>query len=280
MPAFQRAFTALNKSNVVVYPVDVQGLPMDDMWDITMPSSLYIHPELSHLGPTILADRRGEDRDGMKELAHRTGGKTCTAGNNVSFCLQQALAESSDYYLLGFYISQQKRKTGWHKLKVNLIADRGEVRARNSYYLHPLGEPPRVEQEEDLRSAISASVDYTGILFDVQAGTRPDTGKAPIVFKVSVPSTSILMLPGEDKLSFDVISIPLGKNGSPIGKQSRMVKIDMNPQTAQKALQIGWSLTNSISDDGSPTAVKIVIRDNGTGRIGSVTFPVEAKAGS
>ena len=275
LPAFQRAFTALSKSNVVVYPVDVEGLPMDDMWDVTMPSSLYIHPELSHLSPTILPDRAAENRDGMKELAHRTGGKTCTAGNNVSFCLEQALAESSDYYLLAFYVSQQKRKTGWHKLKVNLNVDHGEVRSRNTYYLRPLGVPPQREQEEDLRGAISASVDYTGILFNVQPGTRPDGATAPIMFKVSVPSTSILMLPGEDKLSFDVISIPLSKNGAPVGKQWRIVKLEMNPETAQKALEKGWSLINTLSADGSLTAVKVVIRDNGTGRIGSVTFPVE-----
>lgn len=274
LAAFQRAFTALNKSNVVVYPVDVEGLPMDDMWDVSMPSSLYIHPELSHMSPTILPDRAAENRDGMKELAHRTGGKTCTAGNNVSLCLQQALAESSDYYLLGFYISQQKRKTGWHKLKVNVNSDYGEVRSRNTYYLRPLGIPPQREQEEDLRGAISASVDYTGILFTVQPGTRSDGGKAPIAFKVTVPPTSILMLPGEDKLSFDIISIPLSKNGTPMGKQWRIVKLEMNPETAQKALEKGWNLFNSLSDDGAPTAVKVVIRDNGTGRIGSVTFPV------
>ncbi len=279
LPAFQRAFTALNKSNVVVYPVDVQGLPMDDMWDVTMPSSLFIHPEFSHMSPNLIPDRSAEDRDGMKELAHRTGGRTCTAGNNVSFCLQEALTESSDYYLLAFYVSQQKRKTGWHKLKVNLNVDHGEVRSRNTYYLRPLGIPPQREQEEDLRGAISASVDYTGILFDVQPGTRPDSGKGPIAFKVSVPSTSILMLPGEDKLSFDIISIPLTKNGTPMGKQWRIVKLEMNPETAQKALEKGWNLFNSLSDDGSPTAVKVVIRDNGTGRIGSVTFPVEAKVG-
>jgi hypothetical protein len=280
LPAFQRAFTALNKSNVVVYPVDVEGLPMDDMWDVSMPSSLSIHPELSHLTPTILADRSAENRDGMKELAHRTGGKTCTAGNNISLCLQQALAESSDFYLLGFYVSQQKRKTGWHKLKVDLNVDHGEVRSRNTYYLRPLGIPPQREQEEDLRGAISASVDYTGILFTVQPGSRADGGKDPIAFKVKVPSTSILMLPGEDRLSFDIITIPLAKNGAPIDKQSRIVKIDMNPETAQKALQRGWSLTNTISSEGSPTAVKVVIRDNGTGRIGSVTFPVDTKAAS
>ena len=53
LPAFQRAFTALNKSNVMVYPIDVQGLPIEEMWDISQPDSLYSHPELKNLSPPL-----------------------------------------------------------------------------------------------------------------------------------------------------------------------------------------------------------------------------------
>ena len=279
LPAFQRALTSLNKANVTIYPVDVQGLPMDDMWDPSMPSSLYIHPELSHLGPSLVPNQAGEARDGMRELAHRTGGKICTAGKDVTGCLQQAVSESSDFYLLGFYVSQQQRKTGWHKLKVSVNADHGEVRARNSYYLHPPGPAPEWEQEADLRSAIDSAVDYTGILFTVLPGPRTAGSTAPVSFKVSVPASSILLLPGSEKLSFDVITIPLSVRGTPVSKQARIVKLDMDPQVAQKALLKGWNLINTVPDDKSITAVKVVIRDNASGRIGSVTFPVDS-AGS
>jgi len=281
LPAFQRAFTALNKANVMVYPVDVAGLPMEAMWDVSQPPSLYSHPEFNNLSPLILSDRAAESRDGMKELAHRTGGKTCTAGNDVKFCLEQAMAESSDYYLLGFYVPQQNRKLGWHKLKVTVNAYHGEVRARNTYYLRALGTAPEQEQQQDLRGAIDAAVNFTGILFNVQPGVRAAGATAPLVFKISVPAASILLQPGQEKLSFDVISIPLSAQARPLDKRSRIVKLEMNPQITQKALLQGWNLVNSIAADGSIAAVRVVIRDNGTGRIGSVTFPVGAKpAGS
>jgi VWFA-related protein len=280
LPAFQRAFTALNKANVMVYPIDVQGLPLEEMWDISQPDSLYSHPELKNAGPPLLVNRAAEDRAGMKELAHRTGGKTCTAGNNLIPCINQALGESSDYYLLGFYVPQAQRKLGWHKLKVTVNADHGEVRSRNTYFLRALGVPPEQEQEQDLRGAINASIDYTGIFFTVQPGAPPSTGNAAILFNVAVPPSSLILLPGENKLSFDVICIPLSAKGTPIDKQSRITKIDMTPDQAQIALAHGWHILDNVSPDSSLAAVKVVIRDNYTGRIGSVTFPVPKGAGS
>ncbi len=174
----------MTKANVMVYPVDVAGLPLDHMWDISQPAGLYIHPELTHMSGYQLPDMSAEGRDGMKEMASRTGGKSCTAGNNIKVCLDQALSESSDYYLLGFYVSQQQRKAGWHKLKVTVNAYHGEVRSRNTYFLRALGTPPQREQEEDLRSAILAPVDYTGIIFTVEPGTQAASPHTPISFKV------------------------------------------------------------------------------------------------
>ncbi len=281
LPEFQRAFTAMNKADVVVYPVDVNGLPTDSMWDPSLPGAMFVHSEMSHLYPGLQMPGPTSGSEGMKELAHRTGGKSCTAGNSVSFCLDQALAESSDYYLLGFYVSQQGRKLGWHKLKVSLEVDHGEVRARNSYYLRALGSPQQWEREEDLRSAMYAAVDYTGILFSVQADKPANRSNSAIVFKVSVPASSIVLEPGQEKLSFDVIAIPLSKTGTPVGTQSPIVKLDIAPEVTPKALAKGWNLIDKVAANSSITAVKVIVRDNATGRIGSVIFPVtEAAAGS
>lgn len=279
LPDFQRAFTAMNKANVVVYPIDVNGLPVEEMWDPSQPASLYIHPELSHFGPAQLVDVAGADRDGMKELAHRTGGKTCTAGNNLNFCLERAVTESSDYYLLGFYVPQQQRKVGWHKLKVSVAVDHGEVRTRTSYYLRPLGVAVQQEQEEDLRSAIHAPVNYTGVLFSVEPGAPADTPKSPMTFKISVPASSILLMAGQEKLSFDVITVPLSDKGVPLPKEFRLVKLDLPETLVQKALAKGWNLIDSVPGDKSIAAVRVVIRDNYTGRIGSVLCPLLAQSG-
>jgi len=276
LPQFQRAFTALNKSDAIVYPIDIKGLSTDSMWDITMPAGLLIHPEQSHLYP-LLPDNSRAGNDGMNELAHRTGGKKCVAGNDISVCIQRALDESSDYYLLGFYVPAQGRRNGWHKLKVNVNVDHGEVRSRSTYYLRPLDAPPEQEQEDDLRSAIFAGVEYTGVFFNVEpAAKRPDT-KAPISFRVAVPGSSVQLMPGQDKLSYEVLAIPLANTGEPLGNKSGIVKIDIAPKLVQTALTKGWNLIDFVPIAPGIAAIKVIVRDNGTGRVGSVVFPLDAE---
>lgn len=272
LPQFQRAFTALNKADVIVYPIDVKGFETDGMWDVTLPAGLFIHPELSHLYP-LLPDNSGAANDGMNELAHRTGGKKCVAGNSLSVCMQRALDESSDYYLLGFYVPAQERKDGWHKLKVAVNVEHGEVRSRSTYYLRPLGAPPPQEQEEDLRSAIHAGVEYTGIFFNVEPAPKRPDAKAPIAFRVTVPASSIQLLPDQDKLSYDVIAIPLSSKSEPLGDKAAIVNIDVAPKLVQKALTKGWNLTDFVPIQPGLAAIKVIIRDNDTGRVGSVVFP-------
>ncbi len=274
LPEFQRAFTAMTKANVVVYPIDVAGLPEDPMWDPSQPGILYIHPEYAHLQPQTLLDLAGNDRDGMQEMAHRTGGRLCTAGNALTDCMDRALAESSDYYMLGFYVSQQERKVGWHKLKVGLDVDHGEVHARNSYFLRALGAAPEQEREDELRSAMNAPVNYTGVLFSVEPGGRTKTPDASFVFKITVPPSSLVVMPGEPKFSFDIIAVPMSERGVPVGKGSRIVKLDMPADVAQKALVKGWNLIDTVPADSATTAVRVVVRDNYTGRIGSLLFPL------
>ena len=272
LPEFQRAFTAMNKANVVVYPVDVKGLPLDDMWEPSQFGALFIHPEWSHFAPSR-PDLSAQDRDSLREIALRTGGVSCTAGNNLRSCLDQAITESADYYLLGFYVPSQDRQVGWHKLKVSVNVDHGGVRARSTYYLRPHGPAIKSEQEDDLRAAIHAGVEYTGIIFSVETAPKQSDPKAPIPFKVTVPATSVLLLPGQEKLSFDVFAIPLSRSGAVEGANSGVVKLDMSRSDTQKALTKGWNLIDAVPIDSTTAAIKIVVRDNTTGRVGSVVFP-------
>jgi hypothetical protein len=206
-------------------------------------------------------------------MASGTGGKECTAGNHVGHCLDQATVESSDYYLLGFYVRREKRQSGWHELKVNVSVDHGEVRARAGYLLDAAG-LQTVERQQEMDHAINAAVEYTGLAFEVSPGAHPSGSNAPIVFKVSMPGSSIFLTPGETKLSFDAVAAPLTDQGTPIHDAARITKIDIPEQKVQIALTKGWRLVDFVDGSNRIAAVKVVVRDNVTGKIGSVVFPV------
>ena len=73
-------------------------------------------------------------------------------------CIDQAVQDSTSYYLLGFYISQQDRKPGWHKLEVKLASEKGSVHARSSYYLAPRTSPSQKQIATVMRDAANAKI--------------------------------------------------------------------------------------------------------------------------
>jgi len=277
-PQFQQTFDALNRANVVLYPVDVAAFPEDRLWSVwngygcfgyvpSAPASIFggscfLDPSDSYL-----------HRIGEKVIARSTGGEPCDAGNHVQPCLEKAEAESNGYYLLGFYVPQQSRITGWHELKVQVGGDHGPVRTRSGYYLDSRGPAPKPLETHTIDDAIVAALEYTGILFNVEPGKRDDA-PASISFKLSVAGNSILTVPQEDKLSFDVVSVPISAHGTPIPGAGRISQIAMDRVAMQKALTHGWKLIDKASAPKSAIAVKVVVRDNVTGRIGSVVFPL------
>ncbi len=275
-PEFRQTLTTLNQANVALYPVDVAAFPEDHFWSGVWggcggPVSSF------GMAPSLCADgfNEGWEHIGMKVLARSTGGAPCDAGNHVQHCIDLAWGESNGYYLLGFYVPQESRKVGWHDLKVNVRGEHDEVRTRSGYYLEAQGLPPKWKEKRSLDDAIVAAVEYTGIPLTVEPGMR--AGEA-VPFKVTVPASAISLLPGEKTLSFDVITVPISDHGTLIENTARITNVDINASGTKKAQANGWQLIDFASGSRSAVAVKVVVRDNNTGRIGSVVFPLDGES--
>jgi VWFA-related protein len=331
LPEFQQAFAALNRANVVLYPIDLAGFASDRLWNAwsdspaTSPypgpvpfvnqaslanAALPGNPSVGLVQPTPISPPGahptqfswifgngmcpgpifsvgpvsgggcGDDpgnswlhRIGEKVVARSTGGEPCDAGRHIEHCVEQASLESNGYYVLGFYVPQRSRKEGWHELNVHVSGDHGTVRTRSGYYLEGSGPAPQAKETRSVDDAIIANLEYTGIVFNVERGKRDDAaGMVP--FRVSVPSSSIVKTPAEDRLSFDIVSVPISGHGTAIPNAGRITKIDMNHDTMTKALVQGWKLVDKAFAPTTAIAVKVVVRDNLSGRIGTVVFPL------
>lgn len=275
-PEFQQAFASLNRANVVLYPVDVAAFPEDRLW--TVWDSGLCYGNWSPAAGSVFGTSCGADpssswlhRIGEKVVAKSTGGEPCDAGNHVKNCIERAVAESNGYYMLGFYVPQESRETGWHELKVRVNGDHGPVRTRSGYYLEAQGPAPKEPDTHTIDDAIVAALEYTGLVFKVEPGKRDGAG-GTVPFKLSVSGDSIMTMPGEDKLSFDVVSVPISAHGMPIPGVGRISKVEMDRAAMEKALAHGWKLIAEANAPKAAIAVKVVVRDNITGRVGSVVF--------
>ena len=146
-------------------------------------------------------------------------------------------------------------------------------------HLATRGPLPKELQTHTIDDAIVAALEYTGILFKVEPG-KWDDAAAMVSFKLSVAGDSIMTVPGEDKLSFDIVSVPISAHGMPIPGAGRISKIEVDRNAMQKALAHGWKLIDKASAPKTAIAVKVVARGNVTGRIGSVVFPLSEHARS
>jgi len=280
-PEFKRAFAALNHANVVLYPVDLAAFPEDRLWTVWSGTCYAGWPPAagSVFGTSCAGDPGGSwlHRIGEKVVARSTGGEPCDAGNHVEHCIEKAEAESNGYYLLGFYVPQQSHKPGWHELKVHVGGDHGPVRTRSGYYLEAKGPAPNEQDTHTIDDAIVAALEYTGVIFSIEPG-KPDNAGATVPFKLSMAGGSIMTLPGEGKLSFDVVSVPISAHGLPIPGTGRISKVNMDRKAMALAVAHGWKLIDQANAPKTAIAIKIVVRDNVTGRIGSVVFPLAEEA--
>ncbi len=270
---YESVFRSLNNANIAVYGVDIKGVHarQHERDPREIASAAY--------GPARTIDPRDSNEDdGIKALSAATGGKSCTSNSELKTCISQAVEDSSSYYLLGFYVSQQDRKPGWHKLDVKVTGDSGSVRARSSYYLAGSAAPSQKEINRNLRDAAASRIGYTGLAFSVEpqsAGGAPAAGSNSSM-KILMPATSVLVTPGHPQLSYDIVSVPLDAKGD-LATDLRVVHLNLSQQQTESALAKGWSFTETIPAMNAG-AVKYLIRDNGTGRIGSVTVPLHTSA--
>ena len=109
---------AANRANTTFYTVDPRGLIASPEIDMNVPQE-----EWSEYLRTT--------RNSLRTLAELTGGLAIVNTNNFDGLLKQIDAESSDYYVLGFYAGDNTTRNR----QLNLTVNRADatVQARTAY---------------------------------------------------------------------------------------------------------------------------------------------------
>jgi VWFA-related protein len=280
IPDYESAFSALNNANIAIYGVDVKGIGINKTYNATGINQAMHNPVYQTRANANVVSPLASGDDAIKVLSAATGGRSCTANLDLKDCIDQAVEDSTSYYMLGFYVPQENRKPGWHKLDVKLVADVGSVRSRNSYYLAARTEPTDKQINRSLRDAADAKIGFTGIAFAVERQRNDGSpGKPPVpMLRIMVPASSVLPSPGRPQLSYDIATVPLTNQGEP-ATELRVIHLNLTQEQTQTALNKGWAYFDPPQGSANQ-AVKYILRDNGTGHIGSlVVAPERARNG-
>jgi len=252
----------LSDANIAMYPVDARGM-INTAWDSIDPSHKYSPTQGEKMG------RQQANEDVIttfERLAAGTGGKPCYNRPELSGCFKDALEDSRDYYMVGFYVDKKGTKDGWHKLQIKV--DGANVRSRNGF-MFPLPDPEKT-RDQDVSTAVHSLLLDAGIPFRGEWTTTAKKGdKVSNGFIIQVVPEANVVDSESRKLNLEFVCIARAKDGTVIGQFAQKVQKDLPPEAVATIQKSGITYKNNLDLPIGDYLVRMVVRDNNTGRTGA-----------
>jgi hypothetical protein len=214
--------------------------------------------------------------DTLTDFADMTGGKAFYNTNDLAGSFKRAADDASSYYMLGYYLDTKNNKPGWRKLQVKVGKKDVEVRARNGFFVTNATMNPLLSRDRDMVNALHSPIEGTGVPMTVQwVGLAPDGDKKKAVFSAHMPGGGLTFEGnGRFQLNFDFAALAYDKDGKEAGQTARnYAPVVPDGQIASVRIN-GMDFRNALELAPGKYTVRFVVRDNVTGKVGSVTAPL------
>jgi VWFA-related protein len=263
----QRTMQLLNDANVSLYPVDARGVVVVGEMDATMKVSR----EMMHSIPQYMA---GESRshqktvDTMRIFADTTGGKAYYNNNDLAGALSDASNDGSSYYILSYALDTKNNRPGWRKLRVK-VKDHGyRIRSRVN---------PMSSEGMDIREALTSPLDYTGMPLSVKLEAPVASGaKKKVGFSLLVPANAATVDASDnDRLNLEIWYVVRNLKGEDVSHNSKLYNLNLNAAYVAQLQSSGIGYNDTLELPPGQYGLRVVVRDNITGRVGSVWAPLQ-----
>jgi len=273
---YERTMGALTAAQISVYPVDVRGLvntsPIGNATSSGVRSGQALMRQLNNR-----AWLQQSSIDSLNEFADMTGGKAFYNTNDLASCFKRAADDASSYYLAGYYLDLHNDHAGWRQLKVKVDKKDTEVRARKGFFVTNATIHAELTRNSDLSYAMSSPIEGTGVPITMQwAGLTASGDKKRAVFLAQLPAKGLAFDPaGQNKLNFDIAAVAFGEKDGKEAARSTMNFAKPVPDDKLAGFRAeGVKYRGSLDLVPGKYVVRVVVRDNVTGKIGSVTAPL------
>ena len=274
-PLRDATLIALRAANIAVYPVNAPGLLTPQFFDASWADRTLMTGgqwgRMMNNNSTSTADANLYAR----LVADETGGRACMSTNDLVDCFGRAIEDASHYYMLTYYPEPKPKGSGLHRIKVDVKGDKLSVRARNSYYYGTAptyGSAPKSE----VAVALQSNLDYTSLPLVMKfIGLKPGAGNKRIAeFVVGVDGRALSI----DEEHGNRISLLMGAQAQ-AGDNPVVISIDtkLKPDVVEQVRAKQLTHNGEMQLTPGKYDVRVVVRDNLSGRIGSINAPIEVQ---
>jgi|ERR1022692_526127 VWFA-related protein len=274
LPMYERTWDLLNNAQIALYPVDVKGLQV-----VGTPSASVRNPGRNYTRNT--SNRDLDTRATLQTFAAMTGGRAYYNSNDLVKGFQNAVSDSAEYYMVGYYLDRSNTKPGWRKLVVKVKREHVEVRARSGFFVTNATVDPENNRNNDISSALQSPLDFTSLALvarwdKVEPGKLP--GKKHVKYSMHLaPDPALIDRADNNHLVLDFVVMAKTAEGKPVDQPSDQ-KYDAH-LTPEKLSTMSQGIDYKGALDLAPGeyTVRFVIRDDLSGRVGSVAAPLKVE---
>ena len=278
---YNRSMKALSDANIAVYPVDARGLfnaDFDAQSGVYMGSGPYAEQQgRASISSVPAPQDPAYSHFAMNDFAQATGGLALYNRNDIEKMLDTAASDSAKYYMLSYYL--RPRKPGWHKLKVSVKRRGVTTRARSGFLVVTLQPETDAVRQVEENTALLSPFDYTALPLSLKwTSSTLQEGKRKVHFEISIPASAGLVDDGDrNVLDLDFIAVATAVTGETAGLTSRNVHSNPKPAAMQQIEANGVTYVSDLDLNPGEYAIRVVVRDNITGRLGAVTAPLRVE---
>jgi VWFA-related protein len=277
-----RAQEALNDAQVSIYPLDTSQLETSAIDPSLKNRNIELSPSVSApppaqgggQAPGRIAAEMQQDihpiQGAIQEMAEATGGRVFRRSGNIAENLNTVVADGRATYLLGFS-PDTPADDKLHRLTLKLPGRRGVSLRYRTGYLYAR-EPAGLK--ERFKQAIWQALDLT----EIAISAKPAAASEGATVKLNIDANDVaLRQQGEnwmDKL--DIFLVQRDDEGSHARVTGQTLRLALKPATHERLLRDGIPFDQFIEKAHGSGSVRIIVVDENSGRMGSVTVPALA----
>jgi VWFA-related protein len=272
---YERTWQLLNDAQISIYPVDARGLGGSPAADV----------ELSTMNRRLAVTAAPNEQDVIwtfQTFAASTGGRAFFNTNDLDGSFRKAVDDSSQYYMLGYYLGPAKANDSWHRLSVKVDREHVSVRARNGFFITKDAADPAAGRNRDIALALQSPLDYTALPVVVSwesivPGKEPGMHRAMYNIHLD-PDSHLLSGADNNHVALEFIAQVKTPQGKPSGDPNYR-KLDGHPtaERMEALRQKGLDAKGGLDLAPGEYSVRFVVRDDLSGRMGSVEAPLKVE---
>jgi VWFA-related protein len=263
---------ALAEANVSVYPMDPAGLQVSSVFQ----ASTRVRGSMS-ASLDREAQRRSNLTQTMKVLAEQTGGEICVNNNDLGDCVKRAVDDGSSFYEIAYYPDASNWHGEFHKIQVKTSRPNVRLSYRQGYYARPEGSADEKSEKADLeRAACFDLLTSTSII--VAARSVPSQPAGANRYLLAFDPYAVLITPNSDSsydMALQLAICTFDKSGKPLKFMQQPINGKLTAKEyAEARARHGIPDSVTLPQDPKIAAVRLVVKDTITGRMGSVNIPM------